>query len=97
MLAGRARRDLPAGTVLEMGGHHHDVTGVQAVLIRDEDTPADAAPLYLAAHATLGREVRAGDLITVGDLADPDADLLHAWTSGRASRATDAPATHASR
>jgi len=84
--------------VLDMGGHHHDVTGVQAVLLRDEDAPADTAPLYLAAHATLGRDVPAGALITLGDLADPDADLLHAWTSGRGSRATgttDAP--HASR
>ncbi|MFJ3845130.1 homoserine dehydrogenase [Streptomyces albidoflavus] len=91
VLAGRAERDLPAGTVLTMGGHHHDVTGVQAVLLRDEDTPAGTAPLYLAAHATLAADVAAGELITVGHLADADAALLDAWTAGRAARPAAGP------
>lgn len=86
VLAGRARTDLPAGTVLDMGGHHHDVTGVQAVLLRAEDTPDDIAPLYLAAHTTLARPVAAGQPLRLGDLADADPDLLRAWTSGRAAR-----------
>ncbi|WP_399880752.1 homoserine dehydrogenase [Streptomyces sp. BBFR51] len=86
VLAGRARTTLPAGTALAMGGHHHDVTGVQAVLLRGEDAPDDIAPLYLAAHATLARPVPAGELIRVADLADPDAGLLRAWRAGRASR-----------
>ncbi|MFJ8826938.1 homoserine dehydrogenase [Streptomyces sp. NPDC102467] len=86
VLAGRASHDLPAGTVLDMGGHHHDVTGVQAVLLRDEDTPADIAPLYLAAHTTLARPVAAGELIRLDDLADADAELRAAWTTGRAAR-----------
>ncbi|WP_327672993.1 MULTISPECIES: homoserine dehydrogenase [unclassified Streptomyces] len=85
-LAGRARQDLPAGTVLTMGGHHHDVTGVQAVLLRDEDTPEDIAPLYLAAHTTLARPVAAGDLIRLGDLSDADQELALAWSAGRAAR-----------
>ncbi|MGW2841777.1 homoserine dehydrogenase [Streptomyces sp. NPDC001493] len=97
VLAGRARHDLPAGTALAMGGHHHDVTGVQAVLLRDEDAPADTAPLYLAAHATLSRDVAAGELITLADLADADAGLLHAWTAGRTSRATGSSSAPASR
>ncbi|WP_394428789.1 homoserine dehydrogenase [Streptomyces sp. SGAir0957] len=86
VLAGRARQDLPAGTVLDMGGHHHDVTGVQAVLLRDEDAPGDVAPLYLAAHTTLARPVAAGELIRLGDLADADAGLAQAWAAGRAAR-----------
>ncbi|MER7230071.1 homoserine dehydrogenase [Streptomyces olivaceus] len=86
VLAGRARTDLPAGTALAMGGHHHDVTGVQAVLLRGEETPDDIAPLYLAAHATLARPVAAGEPIRVADLADPDPGLLGAWRAGRASR-----------
>ncbi|OON74678.1 homoserine dehydrogenase [Streptomyces tsukubensis] len=90
VLAGRARQDLPAGTVLDMGGHHHDVTGVAAVLLRDEDAPADVAPLYLAAHATLAADVPAGELITLAHLADADEELLAAWTSGRSSRPTPA-------
>ncbi|MER5438449.1 homoserine dehydrogenase [Streptomyces sp. NPDC002790] len=86
VLAGRARQDLSAGTVLDMGGHHHDVTGVQAVLLRDEDTPGDIAPLYLAAHTTLARPVAAGELLRLGDLADADENLTRAWTAGRAAR-----------
>lgn len=86
VLAGRARTDLAAGTVLAMGGHHHDVTGVQAVLLRGEEAPEDIAPLYLAAHTTLARPVAAGELIRVDDLADPDSGLLRAWRAGRAAR-----------
>lgn len=94
VLAGRARADLPAGTSLAMGGHHHDVTGVQAVLLRDEDCPPDAAPLYLAAHTTLARPVAAGGLIRLADLADADQGLLAAWTAGRAARPAGAPDDH---
>ena len=76
VLAGRAKQDIGAGTVLDMGGHHHDVTGVQAVLLRGDEAPADVAPLYLAAHTALRRDVRAGDLITLSDLENPDAALV---------------------
>ncbi|MGW7353702.1 homoserine dehydrogenase [Streptomyces sp. NPDC054784] len=93
VLAGRARRTLTAGTVLDMGGHHHDVTGVQAVLLAAEDAPDDVAPLYLAAHRTLAADVPAGELLTLGHLADPDPDLLHAWHSGRTARPATASAT----
>ncbi|MGP2439852.1 homoserine dehydrogenase [Streptomyces sp. JW3] len=86
VLAGRARTGLPAQAALAMGGHHHDVTGVQAVLLRGEEAPDDVAPLYLAAHATLARPVAAGELIRIADLADPDAGLLRAWRAGRAAR-----------
>jgi predicted homoserine dehydrogenase-like protein len=79
VLAGRAQGPLPAGTTLEMGGHHHDVTGVDAVLLDARHAPADTAPLYLAAHTTLARDVATGDLIRLGDLADADPTLLDAW------------------
>ena len=65
-----------------MGGHHHDVTGVQAVLLDRKTAPADVAPLYLAAHATLARDVKAGELITIADLQNPDEALLGAWHTG---------------
>lgn len=82
VLGGRATVDIPAGTVLKMGGHHHDVTGVQAVLLPRADAPADVAPLYLAAHATTARDIRAGDLLLLGDITDADAELLAAWNAG---------------
>ncbi|WP_258341732.1 homoserine dehydrogenase [Saccharopolyspora gregorii] len=86
VLAGRAKQDLAAGTVLDMGGHHHDVTGVQAVLLRGDEAPADVAPLYLAAHATLRRDVAAGELIALSDLANPDPALVEAWQQGEETR-----------
>jgi predicted homoserine dehydrogenase-like protein len=84
ILAGRTQVDLAAGTVLHMGGHHHDVTGVQAVLLERESAPSNVAPLYLAAHATLARDVKAGQLLTVDDLQNPDAALRSAWNEALA-------------
>ncbi|MDT0445526.1 homoserine dehydrogenase [Streptomyces johnsoniae] len=84
VLAGRAGRDLAAGTVLAMGGHHHEVTGVDPVLLTAADAPEDTAPFYLAAHATLRRDVPAGQLLTLADLDGHDRDLLAAWHTGRA-------------
>lgn len=84
VLAGRATGDIKAGTVLHMGGHHHDVTGVQAVLLPRDAAAANVAPLYLAAHATLARDVAAGELLTLDHLQNPDEALLAAWRAGAA-------------
>lgn len=86
VLAGRADRDLPAGSPLTTYGHHHDVTGVRAVLLRAEDAPSDVAPLYLAGGATLRRPVAEGALLTLDDLSGADAELTAAWRAGRAAR-----------
>ena len=82
VLGGRATQDIAAGTVLRMGGHHHDVTGVQAVLLPRADAPADVAPLYLAAHATTARDIRAGELLLLGDITQDDPALRQAWLAG---------------
>lgn len=82
ILAGRAIETIPAGTVLRMGGHHHDVTGVAPVLLAREQAPAGVAPLYLAAHATTARAIRAGELITLDDIAGDDPALRAAWLDG---------------
>lgn len=82
VLAGRATSAIAAGTVLTMGGHHHDVTGVQAVLLPRADTPAGVAPLYLAAHATAAQDIAAGALITLDDLQGYSPVLRAAWETG---------------
>jgi predicted homoserine dehydrogenase-like protein len=82
VLAGRAIDTIPAGTVLRMGGHHHDVTGVKPVLLPRAQAPAGVAPLYLAAHARTAREVRAGELILLDDLSGDDPPLRQAWLDG---------------
>ncbi|WP_296246232.1 hypothetical protein [Pseudomonas sp. UBA4194] len=82
ILAGRATVDIAAGTVLNMGGHHHDVTGVQAVLLGRPDAPNDIAPLYLTAHATAARDIKAGELLLMADIEHYNAELHSAWQSG---------------
>lgn len=82
ILAGRAIENIAAGTVLRMGGHHHDVTGVKPVLLARAEAPAGVAPLYLAAHATTTREIRAGELITLDDIGGDDPALRAAWLAG---------------
>ena len=76
LLAGRAATDLPAGTVLTMGGHHHDVAGVQPVLVERGDAPA--APLYVLSFATTVRDIAAGELIAIDDVSGYDENLLAA-------------------
>lgn len=73
-----ADRDFPAGTRLEMGGHHHSIEGVSARMVPGgELTPETPAPFYLASNQTLARDVRAGDPIRMRDLVlDPDSELL---------------------
>lgn len=73
-----AQRDFPAGTVLSMGGHHHNIDGVAAEVRPAaplaEDRPA---PFYLVADRKLVRTVKAGDAIRLGDVEiDPASGLL---------------------
>ena len=73
-----ARRDLAAGTVLTMGGHHHSIDGVGAEVrpaaALAEDRPA---PFYLVADRRLARSVKAGEAIRLGDVEiAPDSGLL---------------------
>ena len=76
-LCGRAVRDLPKGTVLDMGGHHHTIDGVEGVLNPAAAIGPDAAlPFYLLSHRTLCRDVPAGKLITLGDLDMPEESTL---------------------
>lgn len=76
-LCGRAVRDLPKGTVLDMGGHHHTINGVEGVLNPAAAIGPDASlPFYLLSHRTLCRDVPAGKLITLGDLDMPEESTL---------------------
>lgn len=72
-----AMRDLAAGTVLTMGGHHHSIADVAA-----EIRPAAAlaeecpAPFYLVADRKLVRDVKAGEAVRLGDVEIPSDSLL---------------------
>ncbi|MBS7554384.1 flagellar biosynthesis protein FlgA [Ancylobacter dichloromethanicus] len=68
-LVARATQDLAAGSVLEMGGHHHTIEGAEAELVPGAALAEDApAPFYLAANCRLARAVSRGQAITFGDL-----------------------------
>ncbi|AMJ62506.1 flagellar biosynthesis protein FlgA [Bosea sp. PAMC 26642] len=73
-----AQRDLAAGTVLTMGGHHHSIVDVGAeVRPASALAPDRAAPFYLVADRTLVRAVRAGDAVSLGDVEiNSDSGLL---------------------
>lgn len=73
-----ATEDLPAGTPLAMGGHHHTIAGVTAEFRPAGPIAAEApAPFYLAADCRLTSPVRKGDEIRVGQLDLSDgSDLL---------------------
>ncbi len=73
-----AQRDLAAGTVLAMGGHHHSIDNVGAEVRPAMALAAErAAPFYLVADRTLVRPVKAGEAIRLGDVAIPeDSGLL---------------------
>lgn len=64
-----AQRDLPAGTVLKMGGHHHSIDGIGAEVRPAAPLAADRpAPFYLVADRPLVRAVKAGEAIRLGDV-----------------------------
>ncbi len=74
-----AERDLPAGTILAMGGHHHTIEALRAELRPSAPlTPDAAAPFYLAADRRLTRPVAGGETIRMADLEIGPDSRLHA-------------------
>lgn len=68
-MQGFAECDLKAGTVLNMGGHHHTIDGVGCQVGDNcplsDDNPV---PFYLLSNATLKRDVPQGKVITLADI-----------------------------
>jgi predicted homoserine dehydrogenase-like protein len=65
----RATRNLRAGGVLEMGGHHHSIDGTAAELVPAAPLGAGVpVPFYLAANRRLVRDVAAGQAICFDDI-----------------------------
>lgn len=76
-LYGRAARDLKKGHVLQMGGHHHTIDGVEGYIGNAQ--PLDAGkpvPFYLFSHLELARDVAAGETIRLEDVAIPATSTL---------------------
>lgn len=81
-LVAHADADLPAGTVLAMGGHHHSIDNVSARMVPAGALgPEAAVPFYLAAGRALVRPVTAGSPIRLADIALDQMSEL--WTLRR--------------
>jgi predicted homoserine dehydrogenase-like protein len=76
-LHGRAAKDMKKGCILQMGGHHHVIDGVEA-FIGDATAVAGNAPLpfYLFSNLALARNVPAGKPITLDDVVMPENSTL---------------------
>lgn len=76
-LVAHADADLPEGTVLAMGGHHHSIENVSARMVPAGPLgPDSAVPFYLAAGTRLVRPVASGTAIRLADVAiDKDSEL----------------------
>ena len=76
-LQGRAARDLKTGHVLEMGGHHHTIDGVDAFIGEASPIgPGKPLPFYLFSHLSLVRDVPAGRTILWEDVEIPANSVL---------------------
>ena len=68
-LIARATKALPAGTLLDMGGHYHTIDGVEGELQPGAPLGVNApVPFYLAANRKLVRAVAAGAPISLADI-----------------------------
>jgi len=76
-LIATADADLDAGTLLTAIGHHHAIENVSSALVPAGPLEAERpAPFYLIANRRLGRPVKAGSAIRLGDIAAEDSRLL---------------------
>ncbi|MAY68339.1 MAG: hypothetical protein CMM77_14595 [Rhodospirillaceae bacterium] len=76
-LVGRATRAFKAGEVLDMGGHHHTIEGLEP-LVRPAEAaiPGGPVPYYMAANNRLVADVRPGEILTVEMVAAPQDSAL---------------------
>jgi len=76
-MVARATRHLGPGHDLAMGGHHHDIDGVEPLLV-DAGPIGDGRPLpfTMVANSRLTREIRPGTVLTAGMVEEPAESVL---------------------
>ena len=76
-VVGRTTKALPAGTLLAAAGHHHEIQGVEGLLLPARRAEgANPLPFYLMANNPLERDVPAGTVITAEMVERPKVSLL---------------------
>jgi len=81
-VVGRTNRPLPVGTVLTVAGHHHQIAGVDGLLVEAlRAEGSNPVPFYMMGDNRLTRDVPAGTVITTEMVQRPADSLL--WTLRR--------------
>jgi predicted homoserine dehydrogenase-like protein len=76
-VVGRTNRPLPAGTVLTVAGHHHQIAGVDGLLVEARKAEGgNPVPFYMMGDHRLTRDVPAGTVITTEMVQRPADSLL---------------------
>lgn len=86
-VVGKTNKALKAGTVLEATGHHHQIEGVDGLLVPARRTKgANPIPFYMMANNTLTRDIPAGTVIATEMVEAPKESLL--WSLRRTMEQT---------
>ena len=81
-VVGRTTQSLRAGTVLAATGHHHQIEGVEGLLVPARRAEgANAIPFYMMANNALLCDVPAGTIIAANMVVPPKESIL--WTLRR--------------
>ena len=81
-VVGKTNKPIKAGTILEATGHHHQIDGVDGLLVPARAaTGANPIPFYLMAGNRLLRDIPAGTVIAAEMVEPPKESLL--WTLRR--------------
>jgi predicted homoserine dehydrogenase-like protein len=76
-VVGTTSKPLKAGTILEVAGHHHQIDGVDGLLVPARAaTGANPIPFYLMGGNRLLRDIPASTVITAEMIEPPKASLL---------------------
>lgn len=76
-VVGRTSRFLPASTLLTVAGHHHQIAGVDGLLVEARRVEGDhPVPFYMMGDHRLTRDVPAGTVITAEMVERPADSLL---------------------
>ena len=78
-VVGVTTKAIPAGTLLAATGHHHEIDGVEGLLVPARRAAGvNPLPFYMMANNTLVRDVPAGSIITADMVAPPKDSRLWA-------------------
>ena len=82
VLGGTAKRDIPAGSVLKVEGHHHVIESLRPELVKLGSAPENIAPFYLLNGAKVVRDIPKGGYVTLGAVKLSSKETLGYYLEG---------------